>query len=509
MISRRTLVQAGGGLAAAAITGVTARPAFGATRRAATALDWSPLRSTLQGDLVLPSDSGYGTAVQLHWAEFDSVRPQAVAYCETPSDVKACITFAQDHGVAMRTRSGGHNFAGWSTGEGLVVDVSRIAQVTVGSGTVHVGPGIESVDALAALKPYGKQLITGTCATVRAGGFVHGGGIGLQTRTFGLASDHLVSAMVVLADGRVVRASANQHSDLYWALRGSGGGNFGVVVDYELTPINAPTGVFFSTVWSWDQVGDVLRAWQQWMLAGSRKLNSTALVILPDAGAGSVPVVQLMGAYWGPQAELDAALDDLTSATGTTPFVRQAAELPYDQVMSQVYGCGQLTTSQCHRAGDGDGQLPRTAFQRERHRIFDAAVSDTDFAQILAAYDSDRRAGQTRVLYVNTIGGAAGDIDRRSTAYWHRDAQFIVGMGALPNTAGFTSDDTQAIVGWVNNGFGVMDPMSTGQSYINFPDEALTCWRQDYYGGNYSRLLTVKHSYDPHNFFNHPRSIGS
>jgi FAD binding domain/Berberine and berberine like len=509
MISRRTLVQAGGGLAAAAIAGLTARPAFGATRGATTALDWSPLRSALRGDLVLPSDSGYGTAVQLHWAEYDSVHPQALAYCETAGDVKTCIKFAQDHGVAVRTRSGGHNFAGWSTGEGLVLDVSRIGHVTVGSGTVHVGPGVQSVDALAALQPYGRQLITGTCATVRAGGFVHGGGIGLQTRTFGLASDHLVSATVVLADGRAVRACADEHADLYWALRGSGGGNFGVVVDYELSPIAAPTGVFFSTVWSWDRVQDVLGAWQQWILNGSRLLNSTALVVLPDAGAGAVPVVQLMGAYWGPQTELDAALDALTSAAGTTPFVRQAAELPYDQVMSQVYGCGQLTTSQCHRVGDGDGQLPRTAYQRERHRIFNAAVPGTGLDQILAGYDSDRRSGQTRVLYVNTIGGAAGDTGRCSTAYWHRDAQFIVGIGALPNTATFTSDDTASIGAWVNNGFNVIDPLSTGRSYINFPDEALTGWREDYYGGNYARLLTVKSTYDRHNFFNHPRSIGS
>ena len=263
MTSRRNVLRAAGGLAAAAAAGaVTAAPFASAVPRTPGGDPWDRLGAALTGRLVRPSDTRYRDAKAVYLGEFSAVDPRGIAYCRTPADVRTCLRFARDHGVEVHTRSGGHNLAGWSTGEGLVIDVSAFRHARATGRTVHVGPGATSIDALAALEPQDRRIVTGTCPTVRPGGFVSGGGVGHQTRKFGTASDRLVSARVVLADGRPVRASQTEHPDLYWALRGGGGGNFGIVLDFELLPVDQPCGVFFETAWPWDRAAEVVEAWQ-------------------------------------------------------------------------------------------------------------------------------------------------------------------------------------------------------------------------------------------------------
>ncbi|MFE9614121.1 FAD-binding oxidoreductase [Streptomyces sp. NPDC006012] len=507
MITRRSVLQLGGALAVAGSMG--AAPAA-AGRRSSTAVPWDQLRAQLQGDVVLPADSGYDVAKQLAVAEYDAIHPQGIAYCETPGDVATAVRFAQDNAIPARTRSGGHNFAGWSTGEGIVIDVSRIKHVQVTGSTVRVGPGAMSVEALAVLKPYNKQIVTGTCPTVCPGGFLTGGGIGYQTAKFGLGSDRLVSARAVLADGSLVTASATREPDLYWALRGGGGGNFGILVDFEVRPIDQPRGVYFATTWPWDKAKDLIEAWQQWSLADADNLGSSLGVLLPDAAPGTTPMVTLNGAYWGAQTDLEAGLAALASATGVQPLSRSVTELPYDEVMMHVYGCDQITVKQCHRVGQNDeGTIPRGGALRERHRLFAKPLTGSALAATLAAFDADRYAGHTRFLGFNHLGGAATRPGRTDTAFWHRDTQFLVGIGAALPSPTPSAEDEAVTRTWVDRGYGIIDPLSTGHSYINFPDERLTDWQQAYYGGNYDRLVCVKNAYDPDNFFNHPQSIGS
>ncbi|MEU6994428.1 FAD-dependent oxidoreductase [Streptomyces sp. NPDC046465] len=481
-----------------------------AVRAHAAGAPWGKLRAQLQGDLVLPSDSGYDLAKQLAVAEYDAIHPQGIAYCATPADVAAVVKFAQVHSIPARTRSGGHNFAGWSTGEGLVIDVSRIKHVRVGSSTVRVGPGAMSVEALAALKPYNKQIVSGTCPTVCPGGFLTGGGIGYQTAKFGLGSDRLVSARAVLADGRLVTASATEEPDLYWALRGGGGGNFGVLVDFEVRPIDQPRGVYFATSWPWDKTKELVEAWQAWSTAEEGELGSSLGVTLVDAKPGTVPSVTINGGYWGTQAQLEAGLDALAANIGAAPLSRSVTELAYDDVMMRVYGCEQVTVKQCHRVGQNDeATIPRGGALRERHRLFSKPLAGSALAATLAAFDADRHAGHVRFLGFNHLGGAATRPGRTDTAFWHRDTEFLIGIGVALPTATPSAEDEAVTKAWVDRGYGVMDPLSNGHSYLNFPDERLTDWREAYYGGNYDRLVSVKRSYDPSNFFNHPQSVGS
>src|SRR5690606_24982025 len=212
-----------------------------------------------------------------------------------------------------------------------------------------------------------KQIVTGTCPTVCQGGFVSGGGVGYQTRKYGLGSDRLVSARIVLADGSIVRASASAEPDLYWALRGSGGGNFGVVVDFELRPIFQPRMNYFSAYWSWDRIQDVLAAWQSWTIAAPDELSSQLIVILPDAAPGTRPLVWLRGGHRGSLAATNAALAALTAEIGAPADEQTVLDLPYREAMSHVYGCESLTREQCHRVGHNpDAVLPRVGFGRQR-----------------------------------------------------------------------------------------------------------------------------------------------
>lgn len=471
---------------------------------------WERLRAGLAGEVVLPGDAAYGTARQLQIAEFDAVHPAAVVYCETVADVRTSLSFGRAHELHVTPRAGGHNFAGWSTTRGMVVDLSRMNGVGLTERTAHLAPGAQAVDALLALAAHDRQVVTGVCPTVCPAGYISGGGIGWQTRSHGVASDRLVSAKVVLADGRLVSCSADEEPDLFWALRGGGGGNFGVVVDLEVATTEVPRLVNFNVVWSWEHALDVLEHWQHWMVNGPVELSSEIGVALPDAAPGAVPFVMMHGGFAGPRETFDAALAELCRAAGAQPVAVEADELPYTEAMLKLYRCEGLTPAQRRRAGTTpEAQLPRQGFLRERHRLFSAPMARTLVDQALAVFDGDRRAGQFRYFALTALGGAANEVDPRETAYVHRDALFLVKYTLIGENATPGAEEAAAAEEWTDRGFALIDPHSNGHSYINYPDPALDDWKWAYHGDNYERLVAVKKVYDPSLFFTHPQGVGS
>ncbi|WBB60291.1 FAD-binding oxidoreductase [Streptomyces sp. WMMC500] len=467
------------------------------------------MRKHLKGDVVLPSDQEYAYAKQGVLVEFDTVTPRAVVYCESARDVSTAVKFAGDNDIPVHTRSGGHSLSGWSTGQGMILDVSRLDHVAAGRRTVRLGPGIQSVDVLAELAPYDRQVVTGTCATIRMGGYISGGGIGFQVRKFGYGSDRLVSAQVVLSNGRVVRASEEEHSDLFWALRGGGGGNFGVVTDFEVRPVAAPSVVSFDSTWPWEKAQEIITAWQEWCYHGPRDLGSTLTVLLSNGAPGNVPIIRIHGAYHGPKSECERLLNELAATSGATPSLH-VVELPYDKGMKAVYGCEQFTLAECHRAGSNpDARIQRTPFLRERTRLLDRPTGSSGVADLLATYEANRRPGHTTYLYFTSLGGAGKDVPRDQTAFVHRGAEFFVACASLLPDPQPPAEEAEAAMVWPTRGFDVIDPLSSGESYLGFPNPDLEDWRESYYAENYSRLVSVKRRYDAPNFFRHPQSIGS
>ncbi len=282
--------------------------------------------------------------------QFDSVNPQAVAYCAGAADVSVCVRFAQDHGIRTAVRSGGHNYGGWSTTPGLIIDVSRLNAVSVTSASsVEIGPGAQNVTILNALAPHHLVVSEGGCPTVCAGGFLQGGGFGFLTRSTGMACDAVTSAQVVLADGRVVTASAQRNPDLFWAIRGGGGGNFGIVTKFTVTPHSGDQMAVSNLVFPYDRMADVLDGTARWLADAPHTIGGGAYVVQPDAAPGSVPQANVFLASRGTPTELAAEAARLTALTGA-PLQRQDGVMTYRQLMMTIFGCADLTEAQCQRS---------------------------------------------------------------------------------------------------------------------------------------------------------------
>ncbi|WP_198348006.1 FAD-binding oxidoreductase [Plantactinospora sp. KBS50] len=511
MISRRSFVRAGlatAGLVAAG-TSLTSGPAASARPgvRRPTA-GWDRLDRCLTGDLVRPGDPDYPQAKQLDNGYFDSVSPQAVAYCENERDVAACLAFAQHHDVPLAIRSGGHSAAGYSTGTGLVLDVSRLRRIDVGAGTVTIGPGTQGVDLLDTLAPLGRAAVTGTCPTVCAGGYLSGGGIGPLARRFGVASDGLVAARVVLADGSVRSVSARRDPDLFWALRGGGGGNFGVVTEYRMRTTETARMTSFSLLWSWADAAEVLAAYLRWLPRTPQDV--TANLTVASQGPGTTPSVSVTGGWLGPDPTgIEPHLAGLVAAVGAAPTVRLVQDLTYQQALMRQYGCSDKTVDQCHRVGyNPEAALARHGYVVARGRLLDRTPDTSAIAAALALFDRDPLPGQFRILSLGGLGGRINRPGRRDTAYVHRSSDhYLTFTSGVP---GFTPTPQQraAVGSWTGDGFAIARRHGT-EGQVNFIDPMLPDWRRAYYAENYDRLVGIKRRYDPHRFFRFAQAIGS
>ena len=287
-------------------------------RAAASAADWSALGRGLAGHLVRPGDSDYGTARLLFDPRFDGLRPAGIAFCENPADVAECLAFVRRFAVAVTPRSGGHSYAGYSSGQGLVIDVTRMNTVTqVGSGTARIGAGTRLVDLYAGLDAHGVTVPGGSCPTVGVAGLTLGGGIGVVTRAYGTMSDNLRSVQMVTPDGTVRECDANQNADLFWACRGGGGGNFGVATAFTFTTHPTQQMVLFFLNWPWSQASKVIAAWQAWAPNAPDELWSNLHAL--SSPTGDTPTVQVGGTYLGSLRGAQQLISQLVDKIGSTP----------------------------------------------------------------------------------------------------------------------------------------------------------------------------------------------
>src|SRR5262249_30296381 len=262
--------------------GVLHSPAVTATPTVTTpatpaAPDWAGLAGRLQGRLLRPGKGGYAAAARVYNPRFDATaHPAAVARCASDRDVAQCVRFAADSGVPFALRSGGHSYPGWSTGPGLVIDVSGLGTVTVdrASGTARIGAGAQMATVYAALATRGVGIAAGSCATVGIAGLTLGGGVGVLTRAWGLTCDSVRELDVVTADGTLRHVDATHDPDLFWALRGGGGGSLGAVTSFTLATRPAPTVSTFYLAWSWSHAAAVLDAWQHFMAGADPRIQT-------------------------------------------------------------------------------------------------------------------------------------------------------------------------------------------------------------------------------------------
>lgn len=504
------------------LTSALAAPALaGSTKVAAAAPQrdaYDQLRRFVNGQIVRPNDPDYRTARRSQMRAFDDSHPAAVLYAAGVEDVRRAVLFAQDKAIPLSIRSGGHHLQGWSTGDGLVIDLTRVhpEPMMTGPDTVDLGPANTSLDTLEHISPYGLAVPTGICATVCPGGYFSGGGLGLLTPHSGLGSDHMQAAEVVLADGRVVTASADTEPGLLWALQG-GGSNFGVITRFTMRaePLSRVTN--YVMAWPFSSADRVASAWQHWQAQRPEALGSALMLMHANEIPGAVPMVVVMGTWTGPVDSLEPHLTELIDQAETPPLVNLSLPLSYRDAMIQWWGLGttlparpiarDLFNPQFLVSDVFKTLVQRPAFRTIQGRFFDRPMPSDGIDRWINAFATDPRPGQTRISMGLRTGGRAAQRSRTDTAYVHRDASFHLDFSTQQNLSVNLAADRAAGDVWTKRGLSVLGPYSTGEAYLNFPESDLPDWRRAYWAENLDRVTTTKRHYDPHNVFAQPQGI--
>jgi FAD/FMN-containing dehydrogenase len=488
-VARRTLLQAVGmGAIMAGGSACSPRPAPPGistpppptTSTAPKPPDWAALRAKLPGGLVLPGDPGYDAARLPYNPLYDGQHAAAVANCTRAEDVQACVDVARAARIPIAARSGGHSYAGYSAPDGgLIVDLARMAAVDVrADGTAEIGAGAKLINVYAGLAKANRALPAGSCPTVGVAGLTLGGGIGVLARKFGLTCDRLTSARVITADGRLLTASADAEPDLFWALRGGGGGNFGIVTSFTFVTEPAPDVTVFALTFPAGAAADLFGAWQDWVAGAPDELWS-----LCGITAGRPPTARISGCFVGSAAGLNALLDRLR----VRPASRSVQPKGFLDAMRYFAGCSQRTVEAC-------GQPNREGFVATGHML-PRAVDAVRFVSTV-----DGRSGMD--LLIDSWGGAISRIAPTATAVPHRGALASVQIYAFASAA--NRDAVTKSVAEVRDAIGAL---AGPAGYVNYIDPNMPNWPVAYYGDNLSRLKDVAHKYDPDAVFAFAQSV--
>jgi hypothetical protein len=436
-----------------------------------------------EGEVITPDDPGYEQARQVYNAMIDR-RPALVVRCTSPRDVAAAIGYARKHGLPLAVRGGGHNGAGLGTvDDGIVLDLSPLNSVQVDpeARTVRVGGGATWGLVDAATAPHGLATPSGIISTTGVGGLTLGGGIGHLTRRYGLAIDNLLEAEVVLASGEIVRAGADEHPDLFWAIRG-GGGNFGVVTSFLFRLNEVGTIIGGPTFWPVEQTAEVLSVYRDFIPAAPRELNGFFAVTSVPPGPPFPEEIhgrKVCGIVW---CHLGSEED---AATAMAPLLEALPEPLLHGVQPMPHAVLQGAFDALYPAGDQ--WYWRADFVTD---IPDEAVA------VHARFGPEMPTPQS-TMHLYPIDGAAHDVGPEDTPWSYREAKW----GAV--FAGVDRDpaNVDAIRSWSIDYHEALHPYSAGGAYVNMMmDEGQERVRASY-RGNYDRLARVKAVYDPENLF--------
>ena len=448
---------------------------------------WRNLTAALEGDVVLPGSPRYDEARRPQIPRFHDVRPEGVVLCRTPADVVEAIAFARRLSIEIAVRSGGHDFAGRSSGPGMVLDLTPMHSLEVSDGLATVGPGFRLGDLYAALAQHEVTIPGGCGATVGIGGQVLGGGLGLLGRSRGLTLDQLVAAEVVLADGRVVECDERRHEDLFWALRGAGAQGLGVVTRLTLRTVPEPAATSFHLKWPYQRASALIAAWQEWLPTGPDELAASLLVTV-GGEAGADPLVHLFGSMLGSETETAALLDEFVSVAGADPVSSEHAHMRYGSLKNYLAERG---------PGDQEDEDGRPYMKSE---FFREPLPAGAVEALVELFVRGRRPGEARKLDFMPWGGAYNRVPVTATAFPHREELFLLEHSVVV-PAGFDAGATKAARAWLSDSWELVHPSGSGGVYANFPDTDLPDEQRAYWGGNLERVRRVKEKYDPERVF--------
>ena len=438
------------------------------------------------GRVVGPAHAEYDAARAV-WNVMHDRAPALIAQCACPQDVAAAIAFARERGLTIAVRGGGHSLPGFSTVRGgIVIDLRGIRHVIVDPATkrVRVGGGALLGDVDRGAQAHGLVVPAGVVSHTGVGGLTLGGGVGRLMRRFGLTIDSLLCAEVVLADGRIVRASEEEHPNLFWGLRG-GGGNFGVVTEFEFQGHELGVLPILATFHPLELAPDVLRLGQRAMAAEDAP-NELLWTSFLRRGPAQAP-------WMTPEFEGSPGIMSLIEWSGeideghrVLSDIQRELDPPAGELENVPYLAIQSITDELLAPGT-------------LHAYVKAGFT-SELTEDLIAAAVDRGAkvqSPLSVIEFLPLGGAIDDVANDATAYPHRDARWLIniaGQWANPNT-------TDQEIAWVRETFGALEPHLTGGAYSNFMEADETQAASVAYGSTLQRLAQIKGAYDPGNVF--------
>ncbi len=447
------------------------------------------LKTNVKGNVVLPDDPRYDEVREI-WNAMIDRRPAVIVQCAEASDVSHAILFARENGLEISIRGAGHNIAGNAVCDnGVMIDLSNMKNVRVDAQNrrAYVEPGATLGDFDQVAQIHGLATPVGINSTTGIAGLTLGGGFGWLTRKYGMTIDNLISAEVITANGNKIRTSETENPDLFWAIRG-GGGNFGVVTEFEfdLHPVG-PEILAGLIVFPFSQAKQVLTQYRKFVESAPEELNvwvvlrkAPPLPFLPENVHGQ-EVVVLAVFYAGDIAEGEKLIEPLRSFGDA--YGEHIAAQPYvawQQAFDPLLTRGARNYWKSHN------------FTELQDKALDAIA---EFVGKLPSPQCE--------IFIGLIAGASNRVSADATAYYHRDAKFVLNVHGRWDDAA----QDQICIAWAREFFQASAPYASAGAYVNFMTEEEGDRIVGAYGANYDRLVKIKKQYDPENIFHLNQNI--
>ena len=454
--------------------------------------DYKSLQKNLidGGSMFRPQTAGYADVAAIQTANLQ-VNPPIVIRPRSAAEVSGVIGWCRERSIFPRVRSGGHSYAGYSTGDTLVLDLRDLNAVSVDRhGVAAVGAGTTLGEVSRRLHcDAGMRLPSGSCPSVGISGLSLVGGHGAMTNRWGLTLDRLVAAEVVLADGSTTICSEQSDSGLFWALRGGGAGSFGVVTNLWYDAVPWSTTWRGIVRWDWSAFKNVYGAWRFWI--DSLPEETTAVISFKSSANGGQVIVVIQ--------------DETSESTVTSQLDALVDGVPDRPV--QAASVSAVNTPAC------EGSDPLSPGGSHRKSLLASAAPTTEIADIALDWRTARTldpvlaTGGTATMLINRWGGAMAEPAPGDTAWVHRDARIVTQIYESWPTNSPSKARDAAVLRWMRGFHDELRPHYDLGAYQGYWDPDVVNWPEVYYGDNFNGLVTVKSAYDPEDFFRFQRSI--
>lgn len=485
-MQRRDFLKYAGGLASLTMVDGTLAKILWIPSAHGTSVPVESLYDSLssdQGLVLIPKDALYKeTLISLNILK--TISPAVRVLCKTPEAVSICIQWATANAVPFATRNGGHSYEGFSQSSGLVIDLRLMNKINLTSNadTAMVEGGARLGQVYTALSARQKAIPAGSCPSVGVSGHTTGGGYGLLARPFGLACDSLQAIEIVDAQGQILKASALQNQELFWACRGGGGGSFGVITKLQFKTSHVPEVTTFGVTWTANQrdAKKLLQAWQQW--APSSPTEITSLMRFTTNGNGTF-TVRMVGQTTGSANALNKELtNNLLRVKKQDKYTYKSK--PFIEAVKQF---------------GGDMNAIPSVYMKGKSDYVNEVMGD----EVMTTLFTQMPAGIAVIF--DSYGGAIKKLSDQATAFAHRSKP----IASIQYYAEWTNKSlTASRLSSMSTYYNSLRPYMPGSAYVNYCDLDLgDNYGRAYWGDNFERLIDVKTAYDPDNVFSHAQSI--